>query len=67
MHVFIQVLIHARESMFVWYVEMYYYVLDFPADIGIKPASPARGSRQRLHESRQRLHAGESRQHLHAG
>ena len=36
------------------------YILDFPADIGRKPASPARGSRQLLH-------AGESRQHLHAG
>ena len=37
-----------------------YFKLTFPADIGRKLASPARGSQQRLH-------AGESRQHLHAG
>ena len=38
-------------------------LLAFPADIGRKPASPARGSRQRLHTGESRL----CRQHLHAG
>ena len=45
-------------------------ILDFPADIGRKPALSARGSRQRLHARRQEpatLIRGESRQHLHAG
>ena len=33
-----------------------YYILAFPADIGRKPASPARrGSRQRLHTGESRL------------
>ena len=39
------------------------YILDFPADIGRKPALPARGSGQRLHacESHTPVRAGNTR------
>ena len=41
-----------------------YTILAFPADIGRKPASPARGHRQRVHAGKEnwlcrwRVHAG---------
>ena len=41
----------------------YYFKLDFPADIGRNPASPAHGSQQRMHAGKSRLR----RWHIHAG
>ena len=40
------------------FVHIYYLLLAFPADIGRKPASPARGSRQRLHPGYRAVFAG---------
>ena len=45
-----------------WRIFEHIYLLAFPADIGRKPASPARRSRQRFHAGEDRL----CRQRLHA-
>ena len=48
-YVSIDVWQHSQRLSAVHTFQHYFELLAFPADIGRKPASPARGSRQRLH------------------